>query len=225
MLYQNYFLYLLIIIAIPLIAQVSVKNAISKYSKVRSSSGMNGEQVARMILDQNGLQHVKVEQVRDGDHYDPRAKAVRLSAENFQKPSVAAAAIAAHECGHAIQDKEGYFFLNLRSAIVPLASLGSRMSWILILAGIIFQASQMFLVGIIFMLFAVVFQLVTLPVEFNASSRAMTQLAGVGIIAGEEQGQAKTVLNAAAMTYVAATAVAVLELLRFVLIFRGMNDD
>lgn len=219
-----YLVYFAIIILIPLWAQFRVKGTFKKYSKVVASSQMTGAQVARQILDNNGLYHVSVEETRGflSDHYDPRPKVVRLSSQNFHGNSVAAAAIAAHEVGHAIQDEEKYAFLRFRHALVPVASLGSNFSWILIMIGIFANLSGMLLLGIIFMASAVVFQIVTLPVEFNASNRAMDQVVAAGIIRNDEERETKKVLNAAALTYVAAAAVAVLELVRLVLIYTGM---
>ncbi|UII54621.1 zinc metallopeptidase [Cytobacillus spongiae] len=221
-----FLLYFGLIILVPLWAQLKVKNTYAKYSKVGSTSQLTGAEVARKILDQNGLYDVRVEESRGylTDHYDPRAKSVRLSSSNYHHHSIAAAAIAAHEVGHAIQDQEGYSFLRLRHALVPVASFSSKFAWILILIGIFVQLSQMFLLGIILMAAAVVFQLVTLPVEFNASSRAMDQAVSLGIIRIHEESETKKVLSAAALTYVAAAAVAVLELLRFILIYSGMAN-
>jgi len=223
---SSFFIYIALIIALPLLAQFKVKSAFAKYSKVRAQNNMPGAQVARKILDDNGLHHVQIEMTSTklGDHYDPRKKVIRLSEENFHHPSIAAAAIAAHECGHAIQDDEGYAFLKFRSALVPVASLGSNLSWFILIAGLLLNMAGLILVGIIFMAFAVLFQLVTLPVEFNASSRAMDQVVSLGIIQYDEEKSARKVLNAAAMTYVAAAAVAVLELMRFILIFLNRRD-
>ncbi len=216
-----YLLYFIFLLIIPLWAQSKVKNAYSKYSKVRASSGMTGAQVARKILDDNSLYNVSVEPTRGHltDHYDPRSKTVRLSETNFYGNSIAGAAIAAHEVGHAIQDAEGYSFLRFRHALVPVANLGSRMSIYLIIAGALLGFAEFFLLGIIFMAAAVLFQLVTLPVEFNASSRAMTQVVSLGVITNNEERETKKVLDAAALTYVAAALVAVLELSRFILIY------
>ncbi|MGG0587953.1 zinc metallopeptidase, partial [Priestia megaterium] len=147
------------------------------------------------------------------------------SEDNYYGTSVAGAAVAAHEVGHAIQDKENYSFLRLRHSLVPVASLGSNASWILIMIGIIASIKPLLLLGIIFMAAAVVFQVVTLPVEFNASSRAMTQIVSVGAIRNDEERETRKVLNAAALTYVAAAAVAVLELVRLIMIYTGMNND
>ncbi|MDZ5473241.1 zinc metallopeptidase [Bacillus sp. 31A1R] len=223
----GFLIYFVLIVAIPLWAQFKVKGAYKKYSKVPSSSYMRGAEVARKILDSNGLYHVGVEETRGvlTDHYDPRSKTVRLSSENFHGHSVAAAAIAAHEVGHAMQDQEEYAFLRFRHALVPVANIGSNFSWILILIGILASMSQMLLLGIIFMAAAVLFQVVTLPVEFNASNRAMDQVVSLGVIRNDEERETKKVLNAAALTYVAAAAVAVLELTRLILIYTGMTRD
>ncbi len=204
-----------------------VRSAYSKYSKIPSSSGMTGAQVARKILDENGLYDVAIEEVRGRltDHYDPRTKTVRLSSDIYHGHSLAGTAVAAHEVGHAIQDAENYAFLRFRHALVPVANLGSNFSFFLILMGLLFYSANLILLGIIFMAAAVLFQIVTLPVEFNASSRAMNQVVSLGIIRNDEERETKKVLDAAALTYVAAAIVAVMELLRFILIFIGMNQD
>ena len=222
-----YLIYFAIIVLIPLWAQMRVKNTFARYSRVPTSTYRRGADVAREILNANGLYNVAVEEGRGflSDHYDPRSKTVRLSPENYHGHSIAASAIAAHECGHAIQDGERYAFLRFRHALVPVANLGSNASWILIMIGIFAHLSGLLLLGIIFMAAAVLFQLVTLPVEFNASNRAMKQVISLGLIGNREQREARKVLNAAALTYVAAAAVAVLELLRLVLIFTGMNRN
>lgn len=221
----SYLIYFAIIILVPLWAQLRVKGSYSKYSKVSSSSHLRGAEVARKILDSNGLFNVVVEETRGHltDHYDPRSKTVRLSSANYHGHSVAAAAIAAHEVGHAIQDQQDYAFLRFRHSLVPVANIGSNFSWILIMIGIFAGLSNFLLLGIIFMAAAVVFQLVTLPVEFNASNRAMDEVVSLGIIRNDEERETKKVLNAAALTYVAAAAVAVMELLRLILIYTGMN--
>lgn len=221
-----FFLYLALIIALPLYAQFKVKSTFKKYSKVRSTSGMNGAQVARLILDHNGLQNVKVVETPGvlSDHYNPITKVVALSTDNYHNASVAGTAVAAHEVGHAIQDKEAYAFLRFRHALVPAANISSKASWIFIMIGIIFSSmNSMLLIGIVLLAVGVVFQVVTLPVEFNASTRAMNQIVELGIIRNEEEPQAKKVLSAAAMTYVAAAAVAVLELVRLILIFTSRD--
>ncbi|MBM4762108.1 zinc metallopeptidase [Bacillus sp. B15-48] len=219
--------YFAIVLLVPIWAQLRVKSTFKRYSQVASSSQMRGAEVARKILDDNGLYHVGIEETSGvlSDHYDPRSKTVRLSSDNYHGHSVAAAAIAAHEVGHAIQDQEDYSFLRFRHALVPVANLGSNFSWIFILIGIFAQLSNMLLLGIIFMAAGVLFQLITLPVEFNASNRAMEQVVSAGIIRNDEERETKKVLNAAALTYVAAAAVAVLELLRLVMIYTGMTRE
>lgn len=222
-----FLIYFILIIAIPLIAQMKVKSAYKKYSQVAASSGMTGAQVARKILDDNGLYHVGVEETRGvlTDHYDPRSKTVRLSTNNYYGNSIAGAAVAAHEVGHAMQDQQDYSFLRFRHALVPVANIGSNFSWILILIGFFAGVSGFVLLGIAFMAAAVLFQIVTLPVEFDASNRAMNEIVSAGIIRNEEERETRKVLNAAALTYVAAALVAVLELVRLVLIYTGMNSE
>lgn len=224
---MSFLIYFALIVLIPIFAQLKVKGAYTKYSRVPSSSHMRGAEVARRILDTNGLYHVGVEETRGvlTDHYDPRSKTVRLSTENFHGHSVAAAAIAAHEVGHAIQDGQEYAPLRFRHALVPVANIGSNFSWVLIIIGMLASWQGLLLLGIIFMAAAVLFQLVTLPVEFNASNRAMDQVVSLGIIRNDEEKETRKVLNAAALTYVAAAAVAVLELVRLVLIYTGMSRD
>ncbi|MFD1738531.1 zinc metallopeptidase [Bacillus salitolerans] len=224
---MSFIIYFALIIIIPLWAQMRVKSAYKKYSKVSSSSGMNGAQVARKILDDNGLYHVGIEETPGmlSDHYDPRSKTVRLSSHNYHGDSIAGAAVAAHEVGHAIQDQQEYAFLRFRHALVPVANIGSNFSWILILIGFLASISGLVLLGIVFMAVAVVFQIVTLPVEFDASNRAMNEMVSAGIIRNEEERDTRKVLNAAALTYVAAALVAVLELVRLILIYTGMNNE
>lgn len=222
-----FIIYFIIILIIPLWAQMRVSGAYKKYSKVAASSNMTGREVARRILDSNGLYDVSIEETRGvlSDHYDPRSKVVRLSTNNYHGHSVAACAIAAHEVGHAIQDQQEYAFLRFRHALVPVANIGSNFSWILILIGMLLGASNFVLLGIVFMAAAVLFQFVTLPVEFNASNRAMDEVVALGIIRNDEEKETKKVLNAAALTYVAAAAVAILELLRLIMIYTGMQRN
>ncbi len=224
---MSFILYFALILIIPLWAQSKVKSTFKKYSKVPTSSALSGAEVARKILNENGLFNVGVEEVKGtlSDHYDPRSKVVRLSTGNFHGRSAAGAAVAAHEVGHAIQDAQEYAFLRFRSALVPVASFGSNISIFLIIGGMLLQMTGLALAGIVFFAAAVLFQLVTLPVEFDASSRAMDQLVSTGIIRNDEERKTKKVLNAAAMTYVAGALVAVAELLRFVFIFVGMSED
>lgn len=225
-------LYFVILMIVPMLAQMNVKSTFNKYSRVRSTSGLTGREVAEEILHENGIYDVGVERGQGflSDHYDPKNKVIRLSPHNYDKPSVAGTAVAAHEVGHAIQHATGYKFLNFRSALFPLAQLGSNFSYFLIIAGILLTAGMnspfgntLLWAGIGLMAFAVLFQLVTLPVEFDASNRAMKQIESLNIVNQKEYRHAKKVLNAAAMTYVAATAVAVAELVRFILIARSQN--
>ncbi|MBU5265432.1 zinc metallopeptidase [Virgibacillus proomii] len=222
----GYLIYIALLMIIPLWAQSKVKSTYKKYSKQPTSSYMTGAQVARKILDENGLYDVTVEETRGvlSDHYDPRKKVVRLSTDNYHGHSMAASAVAAHEVGHAIQDAEDYAFLRFRSALVPVANFGSNMSFFLILAGLFLGMSGLFLLGIIFFSLAVLFQLVTLPVEFDASNRAMAQLVSSGAIRNNEERATRKVLNAAALTYVAAALVAVAELVRFILMYVSSNE-
>lgn len=222
-----FLLYFAVLMLVPLWANYKVKNTYKKYSQIPSSSGMTGAETARKILNDNGLFDVTVESVKGQltDHYDPRQKVVRLSENNYYGNSVAGAAVAAHEVGHAMQDAEEYSFLRLRSTLVPAATFGSNFSIFLIIGGMLLSASGLLLAGIVLMSFAVLFQLVTLPVEFNASSRAMEQVVSTGVIRNDEERETKKVLNAAALTYVAAALVAVIELVRFILMYFMMNED
>lgn len=200
-------------------AQAKVKSAYAKYSRVMSKRGSTGRDVARKLLDDMGLHDVDVEMTSGHltDHYDPKSRKVRLSREVYQGSSLASLSIAAHETGHASQHAHGYFFLTFRNNFFPLAQIGSQMAVPLFFAGIFFGAFLMDL-GIALFSFAVIFQIITLPVEFNASSRAMAMLGDAGFIYPEENKGSKAVLDAAALTYVAATAVALAQLLRLILI-------
>ncbi|KQL42241.1 flagellar biosynthesis protein FlgM [Bacillus sp. FJAT-25509] len=226
---MSYLIYFLILLIVPLYAQMRVKSTFRKYSQVGSTSNLTGAEVARKILNENGLFNVAVEETRGylSDHYDPRAKVVRLSTENYHGYSVAGTAVAAHEVGHAIQDANDYSFLRFRHSLVPVANFSSNFSYIFIIIGMLSRLSGALLIGIVLLALGVLFQVVTLPVEFNASSRALKQITTLGIINSNEHVYAKRVLNAAALTYVAAAAVAVAELLRLVLIYTGMtrSDD
>ncbi|BAC13727.1 zinc metallopeptidase [Oceanobacillus iheyensis] len=221
-----YLIYIALLMIVPMVAQAKVKSTYKKYSKKPISSGMTGADVARKILDDNGLYDVQIGKVKGtlSDHYDPRKKIVNLSEGIYNGRSMAASAVAAHEVGHAIQDQQEYAFLKFRSALVPVANFGSNISMFLIIAGIIFSATNLLLFGIIFFSAAVLFQLVTLPVEFDASNRAMTQMISAGVIRNDEERETKKVLNAAAMTYVAAALVAVAELVRFILIYAANRE-
>ena len=219
--------YLLIIVGVLITAyaQFKVQSTFKKYSHAMSRRGVPAHMVARQVLDTNGLSDVKIERVAGNlsDHYDPRSKTVRLSESVYNSPSIASIGVAVHEIGHAIQDQEDYGPLKLRSLMVPVAQFGSTFSWILIIAGIIFSSFGLVQVGIWAFAAVVLFQLVTLPVEFNASSRALVALEGGGYLERDEVPQAKKVLSSAAFTYIAAALVGILQLLRLVLIFTRRN--
>jgi len=204
-----------------------VQGTFQKYSRVRSMTGMTGAEAARKLLNYQGIYDVTVEPVKGQltDHYDPRSKTVRLSEAVYHQTSVSAIGVAAHECGHAIQDNVGYAPLKLRGAFVPVASFGSKLSWPLILLGLVIGATPFVQIGIWMFVLAVLFQIITLPVEFNASGRAVHLLSEAGILRGQEVDQTKKVLNAAALTYVAAVAASVLQLLRLVLLFGGSRRN
>lgn len=207
-------------IIISIWAQFKVNGAYNKYSGVRTMNGYTGEQVARMMLDEAGLYSVPIEMVHNklGDHYDPKSRVLRLSPDVYSGATIASAGIAAHEVGHAIQHANGYKPLEIRNSIVPIVNIGSSLSWILFFAGIVFSITQLTTLGIIFFSGAVLFQLITLPVEFNASKRALVILENRGILYGDEVNGAEKVLSAAAMTYVAAAIMAVANLLRLIAI-------
>ncbi|MGV1095493.1 zinc metallopeptidase [Clostridium perfringens] len=208
-------------------AQFKVSSTFNKYSTFRSINGYTGAQVARILLNDAGLQEVEIQQVpgRLSDHYDPRAKVLRLSSDVYGSTSVASIGVAAHEVGHAIQDKESYSALVFRNAIVPVVNFSSSLSWILFFIGILLSYSTLVTIGIILFSVVVLFQLVTLPVEFNASSRALKLLEARGILYDKEVEGARKVLSAAALTYVAATLMAVLQLVRLIAISNRNSND
>ncbi len=207
-------------------AQAKVRSAYAKYSQIPNSHGLTGAQVAVEILRRNGLMDVQVEEVPGEltDHYDPRTRTVRLSTANYRERSIAAASIAAHEVGHAIQHATAYMPLQLRHAILPATNLGSWMAFPLFIMGLIFSTPFLMDLGIILFTGVVLFHVVTLPVEFNASSRALKQLVNHGLVASEELEGARKVLNAAALTYVAAATMAVMNLLRL-LMLKNLSED
>ena len=211
-------------------ASSRVKSTFARYDRVRNLRGITGAQAAETILHQAGIYNVSVQRIQGNltDHYDPSAKVLRLSDSVFGATSVAAIGVAAHECGHAIQDQKDYAPLRIRTALVPVCNFGSTISWPLILIGVIMGWNQMLIRAGIFLFFAVVlFQLVTLPVEFNASSRALKILSSTGLLQGDENEGARKVLSAAALTYVAGAAASILQLLRLIILFggRGRDDD
>jgi hypothetical protein len=224
--------YILVVIGavICMIASAKVKSTFNKYSSYRSMSGMTGAQTAERILHAAGIYDVQVRHVSGSltDHYDPRSKTLNLSDPVCNSNSVAAIGVAAHECGHAIQHATGYAPLTFRSALVPVANFGSMLAWPLILIGVFInnRTSMMIIdIGIWLFSLAVLFQLVTLPVEFNASSRALRMLQGQGILGEQELGYTRKVLKSAALTYVASAAASILQLLRIVLLFGGRRRD
>lgn len=227
--YGYYWTYLLLIIGavICLIASARMNRTFRKFSKVRSFSGMTGAQAAQRILNNAGIYDVQITHIRGNltDHYDPRKKTLALSDSVYNSTSVAAIGVAAHECGHAIQHDVGYAPLRIRSAFVPAANFGSRLAWPVLIIGLIFGGAGSVLcqIGILLFSLAVLFQLVTLPVEFNASHRALGELEKSGILGGREIHDTQKVLRAAAMTYVASAASMILQLLRLILIFGGGN--
>jgi hypothetical protein len=220
--------YILVVIGAVLcmIASARVKTTFNKYSQYRSMSGMTGAQTAERILQQAGIYDVQIRHVSGSltDHYDPRTKTVNLSDPVYNSTSVAAVGVAAHECGHVIQHATNYAPLNFRTALVPAANIGSTLAWPLILIGLLFnsRSSMAFInLGIVLFSLAVLFQLVTLPVEFNASARALRQLQSQGILGDQELVYTRKVLSAAALTYVASAASAILQLLRIILLTGG----
>lgn len=219
------FLLLVPAMVFALYAQSKINSAFSKYLKVKNSYGFTGFEVARKLLDSHGLQNIPIEHINKtlGDHYDPRNRVLRLSNEVYNSDSVASVGVAAHECGHAIQHQEQYTPLTLRNSIAPIASIGSRAAFLFIIAGIFMNALNIFDIGILLFSAAVVFQIITLPVEFNASNRAMVMLVSNNLIPHSEAESARKVLNAAALTYVAATITAVLQLVRL-LVLRGRRN-
>lgn len=224
--------YILVVIGavICMIASARVKGTFNKYSQLRSMSGMNGAQVAQRVLQAAGIYDVQVRHVSGSltDHYDPRTKTVNLSDPVYNATSVAALGVAAHECGHAIQHAKSYAPLSIRSALVPISNFGSMLAWPVILIGLLFNTRSSGLIidiGILLFSAAVLFQLVTLPVEFDASRRALVMLRTQGILADDELRYTRRVLKSAALTYVASAAAAILQLLRIILITNGRRRD
>lgn len=221
------YIFIIIGAVICMIASANVNRTFKKYSKRSNSRGMTGEQVALQILREAGIQDVSIECVSGDltDHYDPRNKVLRLSDSVHGSTSVAAIGVAAHECGHAIQHQVGYVPIQIRNMIVPAVNIGSKLSWPIILMGFIFGITNLINIGIILFSFALLFQIITLPVEFNASRRALQILEGRGFLSGDEMRGAKSVLRAAAMTYITAMISTLLQLVRLVLLFGRRSDD
>ena len=225
--YDSTYVLVLIGAIISMIASARVKSTYAKYGKVRSHSGMTATDAARMILDNAGLRHVRIERVSGDltDHYSPKEQVLRLSDTTINSGSIAAIGVAAHECGHAIQHSQHYAPLSIRNAIVPVVNLGSTLSWPMILLGLIFGFTGFFKVGILLFSFSLIFQIITLPVEFNASSRAIAILENSGMLYEVELKGARKVLSAAAMTYVAAVVATLLSLLRLIILFGGRRNN
>lgn len=224
---MTYIIYVLPALLLALWAQVNVKSTFAKYSKVASDGGMTGRDAARLILDANGLHHVQVTHVQGEltDHFDPKANIIRLSDATYNAATAAAVGVAAHEAGHAVQYAEGYVPMKIRSAIIPATNIGSNLAIPLVLLGIVFSAPSIAYIGVLLFALSVVFQLVTLPVEFNASRRAVAAIRESGRVSDEGIGAAKKVLTAAALTYVAALAVALGNLLRLITLANRSRRD
>jgi len=223
--WDSTFLLLIPALLLTLYAQQKVKSTYIKYSRIKSRRGISGAEVASYLLRKNGLGDIPIEESegRLSDHYDPVKRVLRLSSENFRGNSLAALGVAAHEVGHAVQHGTGYIPLNIRNSILPAANFGSTLAWPLFIGGFFFSIPILLDLGIILFTAAVLFQVVTLPVEFNASGRAIESLKGAGFLEADEISKARKVLNAAALTYIAAAAVAVLQLIRLILL-RGSRD-
>lgn len=224
------YMLVLIGVVICMIASSKMNATFNRYTQVRSHNGLTGREAAERILHSSGIYDVRIERVSGHltDHYDPRNKVLRLSDATYNATSVAAIGVAAHECGHALQHAQGYAPLSIRGALVPVANFGSTIAWPLIVIGLIMNSSMSSLllnIGILAFSFAVLFQLVTLPVEFNASGRALKLLGNNGMLYESEVADVRKVLTAAAMTYVAGAASAVLQLLRILILTRGSRDD
>lgn len=231
---MNYSDYMVINYGLPLlgflitfIAQIYVNNSYNKYKYQSLRKRITGAEVARNILDKNGLRDIKITEVKGNltDHYDPSKKIVCLSTDIYNGDTIAAASVAAHECGHAIQHKEGYTFLKLRSLLVPFVNFSTKIGYLVVIIGIIFSFPKIAIIGLILLLGMLLFQLVTLPVEFNASNRAKKELINLNIIDSNELSDSNTMLKAAALTYVASLITTFLQILRLALIVFGRRDD
>lgn len=220
---MRFLLIFLLIMIIPLWAQNKVQRVFKRYMNIGSSSGLTGAEATRYLLDLNGLESVSVEPAKGfvGDHYDPKNLAIRLSRKHFTNPSLTSVVVAAHEVGHALQDKQEYALFKFRQALYPVASIGSNVGFYLLIFGLLFGFTQLAIYGLVFMATIVLFQLATLPVEVNASNRAMNQLISARVITTRETGGARRILNAAALTYVAAVLVAILQFFYFFLAIFG----
>lgn len=220
---MSYSLVLIITLIITLGSQAYINSSYKKTRKIKSKNNMSGYEVAKKILKENDLKDVKVECISGtlSDHYDPRTKTVRLSTDIYEGTSLASISVASHECGHAVQDKNGYLFLRIRRSLIPIVNIASTAGYFAIAGGFLFQIVNLIWLGIIFELVILGFQLVTLPVEFNASRRALKQIKELKIVDEKEYGNCREMLTAAALTYVASAAVALIEVLRLILMFRN----
>lgn len=216
----------LLIVIIPALAQLFISINYSKYKRIFNESKITGQEVARKILDSNNLEKIYV--VATGgnltDHYDSSRKVIRLSKDIYDNESIASLAVAAHECGHAIQDKDGYFFMRLRSFIYPIVRIGTMFSYLVIFIGAVAEAMNIIYLGIALVALGLIFQLVTLPVEFDASKRALIELKNLRLVTDDELDGAKKMLTSAALTYVAGVLSSALELLRLIFIFTDRKD-
>ena len=217
---------ILLIIIIPLLAQLKIQSSYNRYKRVENSKKKSGFEVAREILDKNGLEDIYIVEIKGEltDHYDPTKKVVRLSTDIFHGETIAAAAVAAHECGHAIQDKESYTFLKIRSAIYPVVNVATSISYYIILLGFLMQAFQLIYLGIALTCCGLLFQVVTLPVEFDSSRRALEKLQDYKIVDNSEFAGAKEVLTAAALTYVAGVLASMLQIFRLIFAAKDRED-
>ncbi len=217
-------LYILMFL-LPLCAQLYVSSTYKKYLKVKSACKLTGYDMAKQILDNNGLGNLYIVETKGTmtDHYDPTRKIIRLSTDVFNENSVSSIAIAAHECGHAIQDKEGYYFFRIRSKIVPIVSLATKLAYIILLIGVILEFMDLIFTGIVLVGFGLVFQLVTLPVELDASKRALSEMEKCVVLSNDTEG-VKVMLKSAALTYVAAVLSSALEVFRLIIIYFGRRD-
>ncbi len=211
---------------ITVLAQVWVNSTYNKYSKIRNFKNITGAYAARYLLDKNNLQDVSVVEVGGylSDHYDPKRKEVRLSRANYNGASLASVSVACHECGHAIQDKEGYLFMRIRASLVPVVNFSSYAGYFAIMIGILFGSINLIWIGILLEVVILLFQIVTLPVEINASNRALKELKEIQFFEGYELQGGKKVLTAAAFTYIASVATTLIQILRLILMF-GNRDD
>jgi len=223
---MSYLIFILPALLLSVYAQFKVKSTFKKYSSVRSMKGITGRDVAVNLLRNNGISQVNVEAIRGSltDHYDPSAHVLRLSETVYGNDSIAAIGVAAHEVGHAIQHQQGYTPMIIRQKIVPITNFASTASFPILLIGMIFASSNLIMIGILLFSAVVLFHIVTLPVEFNASNRAVLQLSQIGLISNEEVPMVKKVLSAAALTYVAAALSAIANLLYYIMIFSGSDD-